>query len=185
MNEYLIAEKKVKKICFVTTISGTMRSFVVGVASYLHQQAGYDITMICDDDAAFAASLPPYMHYIPIPMKRGVSLGGIGAMMKMVKVFRRERFDMVQYSTPNASLYAALAAKLAGVPVRLYCQWGMAYVGFHGIKRVIFKRIEKLVCTLSTWVEPDSFGNLKFSHAEGLYPENKGSVSWSGSASGV
>ena len=96
MNEYLIAEKKVKKICFVTTISGTMRSFVVGVASYLHQQAGYDITMICDDDAAFAASLPPYMHYIPIPMKRGVSLGGIGAMMKMVKVFRRERFDMVQ-----------------------------------------------------------------------------------------
>lgn len=73
---------------------------------------------------------------------------------------------MVQYSTPNASLYAALAAKLAGVPVRLYCQWGMAYVGFHGIKRVIFKRIEKLVCTLSTWVEPDSFGNLKFSHAE-------------------
>ena len=185
MNEYLIAEKKVKKICFVTTISGTMRSFVVGVASYLHQQAGYDITMICDDDAAFAASLPPYMHYIPIPMKRGVSLGGIGAMMKMVKVFRRERFDMVQYSTPNASLYAALAAKLAGVPVRLYCQWGMAYVGFHGIKRVIFKRIEKLVCTLSTWVEPDSFGNLKFSHAEGLYPENKGSVIWNGSASGV
>lgn len=92
---------------------------------------------------------------------------------------------MVQYSTPNASLYAALAAKLAGVPVRLYCQWGMAYVGFHGIKRVIFKRIEKLVCTLSTWVEPDSFGNLKFSHAEGLYPENKGSVIWNGSASGV
>lgn len=174
-----------KKICFITTISGTLRSFVVGTAEFLHREAGYDITFICDNDDAFAASLPPYMHYIPIPMKRGVSLGGIGAMLKMVKVFRRERFDMVQYSTPNASLYAALAAKLAGVPVRLYCQWGMAYVGFHGIKRVIFKRIEKLVCTLSTWVEPDSFGNLKFSHAEGLYPENKGSVIWNGSASGV
>lgn len=174
-----------KKICLITTISGTLRSFVVGTAEFLHRKAGYDVTFICDNDDAFAASLPPYMHYIPIPMKRGVSLGGIGAMLKMVKVFRRERFDMVQYSTPNASLYAALAAKLAGVPVRLYCQWGMAYVGFHGIKRVIFKRIEKLVCTLSTWVEPDSFGNLKFSHAEGLYPENKGSVIWNGSASGV
>lgn len=174
-----------KKICFVTTISGTLRSFVVGTAEYLHQQAGYDITFICDDDAEFAASLPPYFHYIPVSMKRGISIGGIAAMLKMTSIFRREKFDMVQYSTPNASFYAALAAKLAGVPVRLYCQWGMAYVGFHGIKRAIFKSIEKLVCSLSTWVEPDSFGNLKFSHSEGLYPENKGSVVWNGSASGV
>ncbi len=174
-----------KKICFITTISGTLSSFVLGTAEYLHQEAGYDITFICDNDDAFAASLPPYIHYVPIPMKRGISLRGIGAMLKMAKVFRREKFDMVQYSTPNASLYAALASKLAGVPVRLYCQWGMAYVGFHGIKRTIFKTIEKLVCRLSTWVEPDSFGNLKFSHSEGLYPENVGSVIWNGSASGV
>lgn len=174
-----------KKICFVTTISGTLRSFVVGTAEYLHQQAGYDITFICDNDAEFAASLPSYFHYIPVSMKRGISVGGIGAMLKMTSIFRREKFDMVQYSTPNASFYAALAAKLAGVPVRLYCQWGMAYVGFHGIKRTIFKAIEKSVCGLSTWIEPDSFGNLKFSHSERLYPESKGSVIWNGSASGV
>ena len=161
---------KVKKICFITTISGTLRSFVVSTAEYLHQEAGYDITFICDNDETFAASLPSYAHYVPISMKRGISFGGIGAMLKMAKVFRREKFDMVQYSTPNASLYAALASKLAGVPVRLYCQWGMAYVGFHGIKRAVFKSIEKLVCRLSTWIEPDSFGNLKFSHSEGLYP---------------
>lgn len=180
-----LREKSNKKLCFVTTVSITLKSFVVGTAEYLHQEAGYDITFICDDDEAFVASLPPYIHYVPIPMKRGISLGGIGAMLKMARVFRREKFDMVQYSTPNASLYAALASKLAGVPVRLYCQWGMAYVGFHGIKRAVFKSIEKLVCSLSTWVEPDSFGNLKFSHSEGLYPENKGSVIWNGSASGV
>lgn len=174
-----------KRVCFITTISSTLRSFIVGTAEYLHQKADYDITFICDNDEAFAASLPSYIHYVPIPMKRGISFGGIGAMLKMARVFRSEKFDMVQYSTPNASLYAALASKLAGVPVRLYCQWGMAYVGFHGIKRVIFKSVEKLVCRLSTWIEPDSFGNLKFSHSEGLYPENKGSVIWNGSASGV
>lgn len=174
-----------KKICFITTISGTLRSFVVGTAQYLHQRAGYDITFICDNDEEFAASLPTYIHYIPIPMKRGISLGGIGAMLKMARIFREEGFDLVQYSTPNASLYASLAAKLAGIPVRLYCQWGMAYVGFQGVKRTAFKCIEKLVCGLSTWVEPDSFGNLRFSHAEGLYPANKGSVIWNGSASGV
>jgi glycosyltransferase involved in cell wall biosynthesis len=34
-------------------------------------------------------------------------------------------------------------------------------------------------------VKPDSRGNLEFSVSEGLYKENKGSVIWNGSASGV
>lgn len=174
-----------KKICFVTTVSVTLKAFVLKTAEYLHQNGGYDISFICDEDDDFAASLPDYIRFYPIPMKRGISLGGIGAMRKMRKIFKREKFDLVQYSTPNASLYASMAAKSAHIPVRLYCQWGMAYVGFGGIKRKIFKLIEKTVCRLSTWVEPDSYGNLRFSHAEGLYPAEKGSVVWNGSACGV
>lgn len=173
-----------KKICFVTTVSLTLRMFVLKTAEYLHLN-GYDISFICDEDPDFAASLPEYIHYYPIPMKRGISLGGIGAMRKMKKIFQRERFDLVQYSTPNASLYASMAAKSAHIPVRLYCQWGMAYVGFSGLKRKLFKQIEKTVCRFSTWIEPDSFGNLRFSHDEGLYPPEKGSVIWNGSACGV
>ena len=174
-----------KRICYVTTVPVTLRSFVIPVAKQIREETGWEITVICDEDEAFAKSLPAGIRYIPISMKRGISLGGIAAMLKMVRTFRREKFDLVQYSTPNASLYASLAAWLARVPVRLYCQWGLAYVGFRGIKRKIFKAIEKLVCTLSTWIEPDSFGNLRFSHEEGLYPEDKGSVVWNGSASGV
>lgn len=174
-----------KKICFVTTVSITLKSFVVEFAKYLHEYTDYEITFVCNDDPAFAASLPGYIRFVPIPMERGISLGGIGAMLKMAKFFRREKFDLVQYSTPNASLYASLASWLAGIPVRLYCQWGMAFVGFSGMKRRIFKAVEKTVCTLSTWVEPDSFGNLNFSHQQGLYPARKGSVNWKGSACGV
>ena len=62
-------------------------------------------------------------------MERGISLGGVAAMLRMVQIFRREKFDLVQYSTPNASLYASMASWIAGIPVRLYCQWGIAYVG--------------------------------------------------------
>lgn len=174
-----------KKICFVATVSMTLKAFVIDLAKYIHDHSDYEITFICNDDPVFAASLPEYIKFIPVPMERGISIGGIGAMMKMVKIFCQEKFDVVQYSTPNASFYASLAAWLAHVPVRLYCQWGMAYVGFQGAKRKIFKAIEKTVCTLSTWVEPDSHGNLDFCHAEGLYPAEKGSVIWNGSASGV
>ena len=43
----------------------------------------------------------------------------------------------------------------------------------------------KTTCTLSTSVQPDSMGNLKFSIEHKLYPESKGTVLYNGSACGV
>ena len=174
-----------KKICFVTTISGTLDSFVLNTAKYIHENTDWDITFICNYDKQFEEKLPDYIHYIPVKMQRGINLGGIKAIVELKRIFKREKFDLIQYSTPNASLYASVAGKLAKVPVRLYCQWGMVFVGFSGIKRRIFKLMEKSICKLSTWIEPDSKSNLDFAHEQGLYPEDKGSVIWNGSASGV
>lgn len=174
-----------KKICFISTIPLTLKTFVLRTAIYLHENTDWDISFICSDDANFAKELPEYIHYFPVSMERGISISGIKAMMQMKKIFIREKFDLIQYSTPNASLYAALAGKLAGIPIRLYCQWGMVYVGFKGIKRQVFKFVEKSVCSLSTWIEPDSISNLEFAHEENLYPIRKGSVIWNGSACGV
>lgn len=174
-----------KKICFITTIPLTIESFILKFAIYLHEETNWDISFICDNDVDFANRLPEYIHYYPVNMKRGVSLSGVNAMLEMKKIFEKEKFDLIQYSTPNASLYAALAGTIAKVPIRLYCQWGMVYVGFSGIKRLIFKLEEKFVCALSTWIEPDSKSNLEFAHSENLYPESKGSVIWNGSACGI
>ena len=173
------------KICFVTTVSITLKSFVLELAKAMHETGDFEVHFVCDYDADFEKMLPDYIHYKPISMKRGISFDGIKAIVEMRKYFKREKFHLVQYSTPNASCYASIAAKLAGVPCRLYCQWGIAYVGFQGIKRNIFKQIEKLVCKCSTQIEPDSFGNLNFSHSEKLYSSDKSCVIWNGSASGV
>ena len=174
-----------KKICFISTIPSTLRTFVLKTAIYLHENTDWDISFICSEDEEFASELPEFIHYFPVPMERGISISGIKSMMQMKKIFVKEKFDLIQYSTPNASLYAALAGKLAGIPFRLYCQWGMVYVGFEGIKRQVFKAIEKIVCKLSTWIEPDSVSNLNFAHEENLYPQTKGSVIWNGSACGI
>lgn len=174
-----------KKICFITTIPTTIESFIIKTASYIHENTDWEISFICSEEAEFEKSLPEYIHYHPIHMERGISFAGVKAMWQMRKIFKQEKFDLIQYSTPNASLYASLAGFLTRIPVRLYCQWGMAFVGFEGIKRKIFKLEEKLVCALSTWIEPDSLSNLRFAHAESLYPESKGSVIWNGSACGV
>ncbi|MBG9981836.1 glycosyltransferase family 4 protein [Aerococcaceae bacterium DSM 111020] len=174
-----------KKICAITTISKTVESFAVDYYTYMAEVDDYDVTIVSDYDDGFQARLAEDIRFHPIGMDRGVSFKGIRTIFEMYRFFKEEDFDLVQYSTPNASLYASFASFLAGVPVRLYCQWGIYYVSHKGIARFIFKTIEKIVCRLSTHIQPDSYGNLHFSRQEGLYGEEKSSVVWNGSASGV
>jgi glycosyltransferase involved in cell wall biosynthesis len=173
------------KVCFVTTISLTLKTFVLDFAKAMHETGDFEIHFVCDYDPDFEKMLPAYIHYHPVAMKRGVSFDGLKAIREMHQYFLKEKFNLVQYSTPNASCWASIASKMAGIPCRLYCQWGIAYVGFRGLKRWIFKQIEKLVCRCSTKIEPDSYGNLRFSHKEKLYGAEKSCVIWNGSASGV
>jgi glycosyltransferase involved in cell wall biosynthesis len=174
-----------KKVCMITTVSLTLKVFVVETAKYLYKQCGYDVTLICDNDEEFKNSLPNYIHYIPVHMARGVDITGVKSIVDFIKVFREEKFDMVQYSTPNAACYASIAAKITKVPVRLYCQWGIRYVGMSGISRKIFKAIEKLVCRNSTDIRAVSPMNKAFAVSEGLYPEEKAVVVGKGGTIGV
>ena len=170
----------------ITTISATLESFVVETAKYLYEKCGCEITLICDRDDNFAKRLPEYIRYIPVPMSRGINLSGFGSIKKFKKIFKEEKFDLVQYSTPNASFYASAAAKAVGVPIRLYCQWGIRYVGFAGgIKRMIFKFLEKLVCKRSTHIFAVSPKNREFAIGEGLYPADKARVIGNGGTIGV
>ena len=174
-----------KKICFITTVSLTMRVFVVETAKYLHQQLGWDVTLICSPDEEFAATLPEYLHYIPVKMNRGMDLTALRSIRDFVRIFRREQFDMVQYSTPNAACYASIAAKIAKVPVRLYAQWGIRYTGLSGLSRRIFRNIEKMVCRKSTLIKAQSPMNRQFAINEGLCKAEKISVVGYGGTIGV
>ena len=174
-----------KKICFITTLPITLTAFVVKFATALHKKTGWDIYFICNTTQDFEKQIPDFIHYIPIKIKRGISLSGFRSISLLKKVFLTEQFDMVQYSTTNAATYASIAAKKARIPIRLYCQWGLDYPSFCGMKKIVFKRLEKMICNKSTVIQPDSFGNLNISIRDRLYNAKKGYVVGSGSASGV
>ena len=177
------AKSKIR-ICFIATIPQTLSTFVLKTAQYIHENTDWDISFLCDHDPEWAASLPEYIHYYPVRMSRGLSFS-LNTERQFYSLFKRERFDLVQFCTPNASLYSAIAASRAHVPVRLYCQWGIVYAGFSGWKRKLFKLEEKYVCSRATTIEPDSYGNLQFAISEGLYKKEKGRVIWNGSACGI
>ncbi len=177
-----------KKICIVTTMWSSINNWI---KPFLNEYAkrGVDVSIVCNMDAEYEKNLKeeyPFLHTYPIPFPRGISVfGSITSIRLLTKLFKKEKFDMVQYSTPNASMYASFAAKSAKIPVRLYCQWGMVYVTMGGIKRKIFETIERMVCHFSTQIQPDSKGNLEFCRKEGLYDETKSLVIWNGSAKGL
>lgn len=173
------------KVCYITTLSVTLKTFVQKSAEYNIEQGNWDVSFICDDTPNFQKELPENIRYIPIKMKRGVSLSGIISIISLYQIFRKEKFDLVQYSTSNAGFYASIASRLAKIPVRLYCQWGLDYIHFSGIKRILMEIIERTICHLSTNIQPDSFGNLEIAINQKLYNKEKGEVIGGGSAIGI
>lgn len=175
-----------KKICFVTTISGTIKAFLLDFAQYLVEKNGYDVTFICDNDESMYSYTNDHIHYIPISIKRGIGFDGLSVIRQLEKIFRDNCFDIVQYATPNASFYASIAAKKIGVKNRLYTHWGSRYMGYgRGVSRWLFKTLEKTTCENSTVIETESLSLLDYSVKDGLYPKDKASVIWNGSACGV
>ncbi len=175
-----------KKICFVTTIEKTIEAFLVDFTYYLVDKENYEVTFICNHNESLAKYCSDKIHFIPVRMKRGVSFDAFRVIKELTVIFKREQFDIVQYATPNASFYAAIAAKRAGVKNRLYTHWGSRYMGYEwGTKRLIFRTLEKITCRNSTIIETESSSLMDYSMKDGLYPQGKASVIWNGSACGV
>lgn len=173
------------KICFVTTIYLTYKMFLKKFSEYLYDSGEYDISLICNNEPEIKYDLPNYVHYYPVKMERGVSISAFSSIKTIQKILKNNSFDIVQYSTPNAAFYTSIAAKKVNVPIRLYCQWGIRYMGFEGWKRSIFKYIEKKTCDNSTFIEVESHNIRDFSLNEGLYNKERSCVVWNGSACGV
>ncbi len=174
-----------KKICAITTVEITQRNFVIPAMRRLKEN-GWDVTIVCNMSDSFIKEYDGEFRLVNIPFHRGISIGDLFKMpLRLRKLFTNEQFDIVQYATPNASLYASIACRLAGVKHRVYCQWGIRYVSSNGVIRTILRLIEKLTCINSTAIRPASWNNLDFAVSEGLYDKNKATVIGHGGTVGV
>ena len=174
-----------KRICYITSQSGTINVFFMSQIKYLSSN-GIDITIIAAPNRPLENLLGDNIHYIPLDIPRGVSVvKTIKSIMNMKKIFHKEKFDVIQYSTPNAALCASVAAKIEKVKVRNYHLMGFRYTGNIGLKRTILKMIEKVTCYLSTDIECVSNSNMEFGIKENIFHRNKVTVIGHGSTGGV
>jgi glycosyltransferase involved in cell wall biosynthesis len=179
-------EKESKyNLCILTTVSDSIKAFYEGQIEALNE-AGLKTTVVCADDPKIRDFIPTSTNFIPVEFSRVLSpLRDIKALWKLYWLFRRKKFDIIQYSTPKASLLGSVAAFLALQPVRIYILWGLYYMGQSGVKRFVLRLFEKLICRLSTKIIPISHEMVDFALSEGLGKRSKYEVMLNGSACGV
>lgn len=173
------------KLCFITTIETTQESFIIP-ALYLFKEKGYDVSIICTMTDKFIEKYSNDFHCFNVRMKRGISLSDMFTKpFEFYKIFRKEKFDYVQYATPNAAWYASIAAKAAKIPVRVNCLWGLLYTASTGVQRKIGWLIEKVPCVFSNYFTVASHKNMEIAIADGLCKRDKVSVIGDGGTIGV
>ncbi len=176
------------KICGLTTQARTIAAFMVKPLNRAAAK-GFECYAISspDVDSRLTPECLGQVTHIPVKIKWGymTPFQLISTIYNLYKVFRREKFDIIQYATMNAALCSSIAGWLARVPIRINLLWGLDYVQFKGWKRALYFTATKLTCRLSTRVQPDSKGNLRFGREQGLFDEAKSELIYNGSACGL
>jgi len=90
-------------------------------------------------------------HIFISELVRDVSLfKDLKAFLKIYRVLRKEKFDIVHSHTSKAGFLGRLAAKLSGVPISIYTPHGHVFFGyFSPLKTKIFILLEKLASPLT------------------------------------
>lgn len=121
-----------------------------------------------------------------IEISRSVSpLSDTFALWKLTRHFKRGGYDIVHSTTPKAGLLTAIAARIAGIPIRLHTFTGQQWVTQGWLMRLIGRVADALIVRLSTRCYADSPSQRRFLIDEGLANPDKIFVLGSGSVAGI
>lgn len=100
-------------------------------------------------------------HCVAVPMERHISLvRDMKSLIKMIRVFRKEKPQVVHSMTPKAGMICMVAAWLTRVPVRIHTFTGLVWPTATGLKRKILMMTDWLTCACATHVIPEGQGVL-------------------------
>jgi glycosyltransferase involved in cell wall biosynthesis len=111
------------------------------------------------------------------------------AFIRRLAAYRRELRksapEILHTHQARASLIPLLAGYLEKVPVRVYHNHGLAYLGYRGLLRRLLRALEQINIGFATHVLLVSHSNLAAARSDGLLPAEKGTVLANGSAVGI
>ena len=121
-----------------------------------------------------------------VPLAREIRpLSDAMSLLRLCRLISRYRPTIVNASTPKAGLLGMLAARLAGVPIRVYLLRGLRLETASGMKRLVLSVSERLAIACATEVVCVSESLRQVCIEKGLFSVEKARVLGAGSSNGV
>lgn len=96
---------------------------------------------------------------LAVPMERKIApFKDLVSLIRLIRLFYREKPWMVHSITPKAGLLAMMAAWICRVPVRVHLFTGLVFPTTTGLKQKILMATDKLTCACATRVIPEGKG---------------------------
>src|SRR5690606_28684085 len=174
-----------QKLIRITTIPLSLEKLLEGQLTYMNNF--YDVTAI----SAEKERLEKYgrdngVKTFWVEMTRAITpVTDLKSVWKLYRFLKREKPLIVHTHTPKAGIVGMLAAKMAGVPLRLHTVAGLPLLETNGFKRTILNFVEKATYQMATNVYPNSIGLKNIILQEGFTRENKLKVLGKGSSNGI
>ena len=174
------------KLIRITTVPMALRYLLPG-QMYFMANNGFDVLMISADGKELAEVIAKEQcRHIIVPMTRKITpLQDLKCLLRLIKIFRKEKPDIVHTHTPKAGLLGMMAAKFCGVKVRIHTVAGLPLMVEKGFKHQLLKFIEKLTYASANHIWPNSNSLMQFIIKNKLCKTAKLSIIAKGSTNGI
>lgn len=173
------------KLFRITTVPISIEKLLGNQLTYMNQF--FEVTAISSDKKELErVGKELGVKTYAVDMTRKITpLADLKSLYQMYHCLKKEKPHIVHTHTPKAGLIGMLAAKMAGVKVRLHTVAGLPLMETSGIKRILLNFIEKLTYACAMKVYPNSYGLKDFILKEGFCKEDKLKVIANGSTNGI
>ncbi len=174
------------KIIRVTTVPLSLAKLLEGQLLFMKQN-GFEIIAVSSKGNEISGLIEAEgCRHITIPMTRVISpFKDLVSIMRMYKLFRKEKPRIVHSHTPKAGMVAMFAAYFAGVPIRLHTVAGLPLMESKGAKRAILENVEKLTYFCATKIYPNSKNLEAFIIENSFCSKRKTQVLGNGGSNGI
>ena len=173
------------KVLHVFTIIGTPKAFFDGQFRYLSIN-GHEIHVVSDSPEDIEFSRRNSIRYYQISIERKINpFTDLSSIKDLIKLIKKEKYDIVVGHTPKGAMVAMIAAKIAGVNARIYYRHGLIYTTAKGFKRIILKTVEQFTAAFSTHIVNVSHSINKLAIKDHLNSDRKQNVIGAGTCGGI
>jgi len=138
---------KIAEVCAIdTTVKSLLLPLIKGLISN-----GYEVEVICSPGSFTRGSRSEKYDIHEINIDRKIGLSNIASIYRLVKCFKKEKYDIVHVHTPVAAVLGRIAARIARIPLIVYTAHGFYFhENMPRIKQTLFVFIEKIIARTCT-----------------------------------